>query len=86
VPVVKKELDQESMGRGKKYQPEQLVNLLRQIEVAVARNLRCSVMSPETVCQLLGWCQPESLRANRSAFHGFKCNTDIPVLSRDDLV
>jgi hypothetical protein len=24
------------MGRGKKYQPEQVVNLLRQIEVAVA--------------------------------------------------
>ena len=24
------------MGRGKKYQPEQIVNLLRQIEVAVA--------------------------------------------------
>ena len=24
------------MGRGKKYQPEQAVNLLRQIEVAVA--------------------------------------------------
>jgi putative transposase len=26
----------EHMGRGKKYQPEQVVNLLRQIEVAVA--------------------------------------------------
>jgi hypothetical protein len=24
------------MGRGKKYQPEQVVNLLRQLEVAVA--------------------------------------------------
>ena len=24
------------MGRGKKYQPEQVVNLLRQIEVAIA--------------------------------------------------
>jgi hypothetical protein len=24
------------MGRGKKYQPEQVVNLLRQVEVAVA--------------------------------------------------
>jgi putative transposase len=26
----------EPMGRGKKYQPEQVVSLLRQIEVAVA--------------------------------------------------
>ena len=32
-----RQLDKESnMGRGKKYQPEQVVNLLRQIEVAVA--------------------------------------------------
>ena len=29
------------MGRGKKYQPEQVVNLLRQIEVAVANEKRC---------------------------------------------
>jgi hypothetical protein len=28
------------MGRGKKYQPEQVVNLLRQIEVAVANGRR----------------------------------------------
>jgi len=27
------------MGRGKKYQPEQVVNLLRQIEVAVEKYL-----------------------------------------------
>lgn len=37
VPVAKRELDKEStMGRGKKYQPEQVMKLLRQIEVAVA--------------------------------------------------
>ena len=28
------------MGRGKRYQPEQAVNLLQQIEVAVARSSR----------------------------------------------
>ena len=27
------------MGRGKKYQPEQVVNLLRQIEVAIANGI-----------------------------------------------
>jgi transposase-like protein len=37
VPVSKRDTGQgEHMGRGKKYQPEQVVNLLRQIEVAVA--------------------------------------------------
>jgi hypothetical protein len=37
VPVEKRETRQgEHMARGKKYQPEQVVNLLRQIEVAVA--------------------------------------------------
>lgn len=36
VPVAKR-LDQgEQMAQGKRYQPEQVVNLLRQIEVAVA--------------------------------------------------
>jgi len=35
--VEKRETGQgEHMARGKKYQPEQVVNLLRQIEVAVA--------------------------------------------------
>ena len=34
---IRETLDKESKtGRGKKYQPEQVVNLLRQIEVAVA--------------------------------------------------
>ena len=37
VPVDKRDTGQgERLGRGKKYQPEQVVNLLRQIEVAVA--------------------------------------------------
>ena len=37
MPVDKRDTEQlEHMGRGKKYQPEQVVNLLRQIEVAVA--------------------------------------------------
>jgi len=35
--VAKRELDKESiMGLAKKYQPEQVVNPLRQIEVAVS--------------------------------------------------
>jgi hypothetical protein len=33
------------MGRGKKYQPEQVVNLLRQIEVAVANGKTTSAGS-----------------------------------------
>jgi putative transposase len=37
VPVEKRDTGQgELMGRDKKYQPEQMVNLLRQIEVAIA--------------------------------------------------
>lgn len=35
-PVLAKPIKGEHRGRGKKYQPEQVVNLLRQIEVAVA--------------------------------------------------
>jgi putative transposase len=35
------------MGRGKKYQPEQVVNLLRQIEVGVA-NGKTAQASKET--------------------------------------
>ena len=36
MPMEKRDTGQrELMGRGKKYQPEQVVNLLRQIEVAV---------------------------------------------------
>jgi putative transposase len=31
------------MGRGKKYQPEQVVNLLRQIEVAIANGKTTAV-------------------------------------------
>ena len=37
------------MGRGKKYQPEQVVNLLRQIEVAVANG-----KSTEQACREAG--------------------------------
>jgi hypothetical protein len=37
------------MGRGKKYQPEQVVNLLRQIEVAVANG-----KSTEDACREAG--------------------------------
>jgi putative transposase len=35
------------MGRGKKYQPEQVVNLLRQIEVAVANGKTTAQASKE---------------------------------------
>ena len=35
------------MGRGKKYQPEQVVNLLRQIEVAVANGKTTSQAAKE---------------------------------------
>ena len=35
------------MGRGKKYQPEQVVNLLRQIEVAVANGKTTAVACKE---------------------------------------
>jgi hypothetical protein len=40
------------MGRGKKYQPEQVVNLLRPIEVATANgktriDLKCIAGSPK---------------------------------------
>ncbi len=34
------------MARGKKHSPEQVVNLLRQIEVAVARNSDSSLIDP----------------------------------------
>jgi putative transposase len=37
----------EHMGRGKKYQPEQVVNLLRQIEVAVANGKTTAQASKE---------------------------------------
>ena len=35
------------MGRGKKYQPEQVVNLLRQIEVAIANGKTTALASKE---------------------------------------
>jgi putative transposase len=35
------------MGRGRKYQPEQVVNLLRQIEVAVANGKTTAQASKE---------------------------------------
>ena len=35
------------MGRGKKYQPEQVVNLLRQIEVAVANGKTAALACKE---------------------------------------
>jgi transposase-like protein len=35
------------MGRGKKYQPEQVVNLLRQIEVAIANGKTTSLACKE---------------------------------------
>ena len=35
------------MGRGKKYQPEQVVNLLRQIEVGVANGKTTALASKE---------------------------------------
>jgi putative transposase len=37
----------ERMGRGKKYQPEQVVNLLRQIEVGVANGKTTAQASKE---------------------------------------
>ena len=37
------------MGRGKKYQPEQVVNLLRQIEVAVANGKTTAQASKEAL-------------------------------------
>jgi putative transposase len=36
------------MGRGKKYQPEQVVNLQRQIEVGVANGKTTAQASKET--------------------------------------
>ena len=36
------------MGRGKKHQPEQVVNLLRQIEVAVANGKTTALACKET--------------------------------------
>src|SRR5581483_4779672 len=45
---IRETLDKErDMGRGKKYQPEQVVNLLRQIEVAVANGKTTAVACKE---------------------------------------
>ena len=38
----------ERMGRGKKYQPEQVVNLLRQIEVAIANGKTTALACEES--------------------------------------
>ncbi len=44
------------MGRGKKYQPEQVVNLLRQIEVAVSNG-----KTTAQACKKQGsWSRPTS--------------------------
>ena len=51
------------MGRGKKYQPEQVVNLLRQIEVAVANGKTTAL-----ACKELGlWSRRTSVGARSTA-------------------
>ncbi len=47
------------MGRGKKYQPEQVVNLLRQIEVAVA-NGKTTVQASKEAGIVDVTCSPRS--------------------------
>jgi hypothetical protein len=47
------------MGRGKKYQPEQVVNLLRQIEVAIANGKTTALACKEAgSCASHVWNSP----------------------------
>src|SRR5580693_5045094 len=87
------------MGRGKKYQPEQVVNLLRQIEVAVANgNGETIVVTtfpthaapgyPLDVTPDLSWPETRE-RLSQSAMDGFFSIMDkwqIPLEQAGDLL
>ena len=83
------------MGRGKKYQPEQVVNLLRQIEVAVANwkttALACKeagiVSRPTSVGEEYGGLQvDQAKRLKELEQENSKLKRLVANLSLDNLV
>lgn len=60
------------MGRGKKYQPEQVVNLLRQIEVGVANGKTTALACKET-----GVVEQSSFRGLKTALYFAACDIRV---------
>ena len=84
------------MGRGKKYQPEQVVNLLRQIEVAIANGKTTALACKEAGIveqTYFRWCKEygglqvdQAKRLKELEQENSKLKRLVATLSLDNLV